>query len=408
MSYYGDPRYRASRERYDYRPHDDYDDDVYAARRGGYGYGAHLIPRRGGSDESLVEEVERDFPPGEYYYGYSKPRRSATVREGVRRPSSAGAPYPHYDDEYYYHREHRPSRRSRHNGDRYDRHSRHSSRSVSRSPSPRRPRRRKSFSEKAIDAIGGALGVKSGSGHRSPDASPDRDRGRSRRRRHSYSDHSRSPSRSRRAKSEARVAQAVKAALVAGAVEAFRARKEPGPWTGPKGRRVLTAAISAGGVDGLLDRDPDKHGTRHVIESIITGMATNHLVNGPRSSSRGKHGRSRSTSLRDLAATGVLATAGKQIYEHVRSKSRGRDRSHSRDSYDSDHSHGRSRRRSSSVSRALNKGLVALGLDDNDNDTDRDERRHRRRSSRHSDDYSDYSDADSYRSSRRRRRHSRD
>ncbi|KAL1992321.1 hypothetical protein VTN49DRAFT_4353 [Thermomyces lanuginosus] len=257
MSYYGDPRYRASRDRYDYRFHGDYD-DAYVDRRGGYGYGGDLVPRRGGSDESLVEEVERDFPPGEYYYGYSKPRRSATVREGVRRPRSAGAPYPYYDDEYYYHREYRPSRRPRHHGDRHDRHSRHSSRSISRSPSPRRPRRRKSFSEKAMDAIGGALGVKSSSGHHSSrDDSPDRDRGRSRRRHRSYS---RSPSRGRRAKSEARVAQAVKAALVAGAVEAFRARKDPGPWTGPKGRRVLTAAISAGGVDGLLDRNPDKHG----------------------------------------------------------------------------------------------------------------------------------------------------
>ncbi|OWP06499.1 hypothetical protein B2J93_9272 [Marssonina coronariae] len=39
-----------------------------------------------------------------------------------------------------------------------------------------------------------------------------------------------------------------KAALVAGAVEAFRARNEPGGWAGEKAKRILTAAISAGGI----------------------------------------------------------------------------------------------------------------------------------------------------------------
>jgi hypothetical protein len=281
-------------------------------------------------------------------------------------------------------------------GDRYERRSSYSS---SRSPSPR-PRRRKSFGEGALGAIGGALGIKA-----ARDRSRDRetDRGRSRR---YYSD-SRSRSRGHRAKSEGRMAQAMKAALAAGAAEAFRVRKNPGPWTGDKGKRVLTAAVSAGGVDGLIDSDPNKHGGRHVLESILAGMATNHFVNGSRSKSRsrgGSRGQSQSGggSIRNMAAAGVLAAAGKQAYDRFsRSRSRGRDRS--ADSRDSRDDGGRDpKKRGSSVSRALNKGLAALGLDDkNQSDRGRD------RSTRSSD-YSGSDDDRSYRSSGRRRRSSRD
>ena len=75
--------------------------------------------------------------------------------------------------------------------------------------------------------------------------------------------------------------QALKAAVAAGAVEAFRARKESGGLSGPKGERILTAAITAAGIDGVIDRDPDKHEKRHIVESALAGLAANHVINGP-------------------------------------------------------------------------------------------------------------------------------
>jgi hypothetical protein len=255
-----------------------------------------------------------------------------------------------------------------------------------------------------MGAIGGVLGVKALQ-NRSRSRSRDRgDRGRARSRHRSYSD---SRSRSRggrggRAKSEARIAQAVKAALTAGAAEAFRSRNAPGSWKGDKGKRILTAAISAGGVDGLIDKDPNKHGGRHVVESVLAGLATSHLVNGSRSKSRGRDGSQSRGGIKDIAATGILAAAGKQVFDRVRSKSRGRSRSDSRDSYDGDRRQGDSKKRGSSVSRALGKGLAALGLDDKKKDD-----RRGARSSRYSDD-SEYSSDDNYRSSRRRGRSNRD
>lgn len=404
MSYYDDSRYRGRRDKYS-RGSTGYVEDAYVDNRGGYGGRMELVRRRDDSDDSVVEEVTRDFPPGDYY-GYPRPRRVTTVREGVRRARSTGGRDPYFDEEYYRRDDYRP-RRSRRYDDRRDREAYRSSPSVSRSPSPR-PKRRKSIGEQALGAIGGVLGVKAlqnRSRSRSRDRDPgDRgDRGRSRRRHRSPSD-SRSPSRKRggRAKSEARVAQAVQAALVAGAAEAFRSRNDPGPWKGAKGKRVLTTAISAGGIDGLIDRDPSKHGGRHVLESTLAGMATSYFVNGGRSKSRGPDGdRSQGGGvIKDLAATGVLAGVGKQIYDRVRSKSRGRSRSDSRDGSDSDRRRGDSKKRSSSVSRAFSKGLAALGLEDKKKDDGR-------RSSRYSDASSDYSD-DNYRSSRRRGRSSRD
>ncbi|OKL58883.1 hypothetical protein UA08_05460 [Talaromyces atroroseus] len=396
MSYY-DPRdrraYRVKRDRYS-RPGGGYVEETYVDNRGGYGYdrdydNTRLI-RRGDSEESVVEEVPRDFPPGEYYYGNPGPRRAATAR----RARSVGRD-PYYDDEYYRRDDYYRPRRSRRYDDRRDRYERRSSYSSSRSPSPR-PRRRKSFGEDALGAIGGALGLKAARDH-------SRDRSSDRGRRRRYHSDSRSRSRGHRAKSEGRIAQAMQAALAAGAAEAIRVRKNPGPWTGDKGKRVLTAAVSAGGVDGLIDRDPNKHGGRHVLESILAGMATNHFVNGSRSKSRSRRdtrGRSQSGSgsIRNLAAAGVLAAAGKQAYDRFsRSRSRGRD--HSADSQDSrgdDDGRG-SKKRGSSVSRAINKGLAALGLDDKN-------QRDRARSS----DHSDSEDDRSYRSSGRRRRSSRD
>jgi hypothetical protein len=70
--------------------------------------------------------------------------------------------------------------------------------------------------------------------------------------------------------------------VVAGAAEAFRSRKEPGGWSGPRGERVLTAALAAAGVDGALGQDPDRHGKRHVIKSALAGLAANRVINGSR------------------------------------------------------------------------------------------------------------------------------
>lgn len=192
----------------------------------------------------------------------------------------------------------------------------------------------------------------------------------------SSSSRSRSRSRSRRGGGKPRgqedLAHVIKAAITAGATEALRSRNQPGGWAGEKGKRVLTAAISAGGVDKLLDRDPNKHGTRNVIGSAIAGLATSRLVNGSRSRSRSRgrnsRGRARSESrggLKDIAGAGLVAAAGKKLFDKVRSKSHGRRSSSSEyDSYDSRTAPRRrdKKKRSSSISAYASKGLAALGL----------------------------------------------
>lgn len=235
---------------------------------------------------------------------------------------------------------------------------------MSRSP----PRRRKSMGEQALAALGlGSIAAAA--------AGKSSDHSRSRRHRDRSSSSSRS--RSRRGGGKARgkeeIAQALKAAVTAGAAEAFRSRNQPGGWGGDKGKRVLTAAISAGGVDKLIDRDPNKHGKRNVIGSALAGLATNRLVNGSRSRSRsrGRDGRGRARSesrgggLKELAGAGLITAAGKSLYDRVRSKSRGRRASSSSyDSYDS-RSPPRKRdkkKRSNSISAYASKGLAALGL----------------------------------------------
>ena len=100
-------------------------------------------------------------------------------------------------------------------------------------------------------------------------------------------------------------------------------------------------------------------------------MATNRIVNGPRSKSRGRgespDGRGRAESrggIGDLAAGGVLAATGKKIYDKVSGRSRSRGRAESRaSSYDSYGSRSPPRRkRSQSVSGTLARGLSAVGL----------------------------------------------
>lgn len=269
------------------------------------------------------------------------------------------------------------------------------------SPSPQRHRRRKSIGETAL----GALGLGAASKH------SDRGRGRSHSRR-PRSDYSSSRSRSRdrgdrsrrhRERSEQRIAQAARAALAAGALEAIAARKDPGPWTGEKGKRILTAAVTAAGTDGLVDTNPKKHGTRHVIESTLAGLATSHFVNRNGSQPRGRHGRSRSSggAIKNIASAGALAVAGKEIYDRFsRSHSRHRGRS---TSPGSDDNHRGSKRRSKSVSDYISKGMSALGLNEERSERgrdrgsreldyydDHDRERHHRREPR----YSDYSDSE--------------
>ncbi|KAL4905858.1 hypothetical protein BDW74DRAFT_152170 [Aspergillus multicolor] len=350
-----------------------------------------------------------------YEYGHGDYRDSRPSRKSRYKAHSAD----YYDDPYD---DYEPrSRRSRHYDERRGREKYAYSPSSSRSP----PRRKRSLSERAL----GALGLGAGTGAAAAGSKyRDSDRGRSRGRHHRSYSYSPSPSRGshrHREKSEARIAQAVKAALTAGAVEAFRARKEPGDWSGAKGKRVLTAALAAGGTDGLVDRNPDKHSKRHILESTLAGLATNHVVNGSRSRSRSRRHRDRSRSrsrskgrskTKDAAIAGILAAAGKEAYDRYQkshSRSRPRHRSDSRDSYDSYDSRPR-HKRSKSVSDYINKGMAALGLDDKkDRDrSDKDDRHRRHQRSSRYDDYSDvgYSSDEYYRRhpSPPRTRHSRD
>ncbi|KAL8736206.1 MAG: hypothetical protein Q9166_000361 [cf. Caloplaca sp. 2 TL-2023] len=351
MSYYDDdpPRRRKSHRNRD-RDRPTYDDEVYESR-GSRGAGTRqnaLVRRSRDDDSDSIEEVHRDFPPGGG--AYTKSRRQRRARS--------------FDDDY------NEPRRRRGGGRRRD----YSSSSSSESP-PRS--RRKSLGEQALAAlgIGGAAAAASGGKPR------DRSRGGGRgRRRDPYSSYS-SRSRSRSVDQKEKIQQAVKAALTAGAVEAFRSRKEPGPWTGDKGKRILTAAIGAGGVNSALtsNRDPEKKDGRHGIEAVLGGLATNHLINGGRSRSRSRHGgRGRDKKddggggLKGLAAGGIAAAAGKALLDaRARSKSRGRGGS------DSDDSRGpRRNKRSSSVGAYLEKGMGLLGL--KEEKKPRDSRRSRR------------------------------
>ncbi|KAJ5379223.1 hypothetical protein N7509_012342 [Penicillium cosmopolitanum] len=410
MSYYDDRRYSAPRDRArgggtaaDYFDNHPRGRDARVERD----------PYPSYRDNGSIEEIPRDFPPGRDYvyerYEGRRPRRP--VYENVRRASSvSGDPY--YDSGY--HRRSRPQKSRRYDDRPPPRRSRYDS--VSSSRSPPRHSRRKSIGDAALGALG--LGAASKVSSRSDrdrerDRYPGRDRGRSHSRHGRYSSSSRSRSRDRhggkRNKSEQRMMQAARAALTAGAAEAFRSRKDPGEWSGAKGKRVLTAAVTAAGTDGLVDKDPKKHGTRHVIESTLAGLATSHFINGGSSKSRDRDGRGRSSTgggLKNLAATGALAAAGKEIYNRVsrsRSKPRGRDDSRDRDSDDDRRG---SKKRSKSVSDYINKGIAALGLDegkdrgsrDRSRSRDRDDRSDRRDRRHHHD--RDHRDRDRDRDSR--------
>jgi hypothetical protein len=242
-----------------------------------------------------------------------------------------------------------------------------------------KPKRSKSRRKSIVE---GALGL-AGLGAAAKASSRDRDRDdRHRSRRGSGSSYG-SRSRGRSPEGAAKFQQAAKAALLAGATEAFRVRNEPGGWGGDKGKRILTAAIGAGGIDAAADRDPDHKSKRHILEAVVGGLAGNRLINGSRKEVDDdgrsiRSGRSRSRSrgagggagLAALATAGIGALAGKKMLDRSRSRSRGGDR---RRRYDSDSYDSRSpsprrgerrdkHKRSKSVTDYARKGLAALGI----------------------------------------------
>ena len=152
-------------------------------------------------------------------------------------------------------------------------------------------------------------------------------------------------------------------------------RKEPGDWKGAKGRRVLTAAVGAAGVDRLIDKDPNEKGTIHTIQSAIAGLAGNRVLHGSRNDDRSRsrsRGRGRSEShggggIGGISAGAIapIAVAAAKQFMSGRSKSRGRGK---RDysSSDDDRAYRRSGgRRSKSVSDYMRQGVAALGIGGN-------------------------------------------
>ncbi|KIW06696.1 hypothetical protein, variant [Verruconis gallopava] len=288
--------------------------------------------------EDSIEDIPRDFPPTAEY-------RRTRIRDEYPPRRSRGSRYDD-DDDYYsdygasggagYARSRRgpPRRRSEYYDDDYY------------SDDYGRPRheRRKSTIEKTLEdlGIGGAVGALLG-----------RSRSKSRGRHERDSDYgdydSRRGPRSKSRETRKKWQQAAKAAVLTGVIEAVRSRNEPGGWTGAKGQRIATAALGAAGVDGLLDKDPNKHAKRHIIESVVGGLAANRLANGPRSRS-GSRGRSRS---RSRSVGGGLRERSRSLFRSL-SRGRGRSRSASYDSY------GSPERRPRSKSRGL-KELVAAG-----------------------------------------------
>ncbi|KAL0468360.1 hypothetical protein QR685DRAFT_555539 [Neurospora intermedia] len=90
-------------------------------------------------------------------------------------------------------------------------------------------------------------------------------------------------------RSRSRWGQSIDAALDAAAIEAIRVRKEPGPWTGRKGSRVLTAAMAAAAVGAATDHRNKANGdrrredsTKGKIGSALGGLVINRMLNGPK------------------------------------------------------------------------------------------------------------------------------
>ena len=132
---------------------------------------------------------------------------------------------------------------------------------------------------------------------------------------------------------------------------------------------MLTAAVGAGGIDGLLNSGKDgKGGTLDGLQAVIGGLASNRLINGSRDKD-GSRSRSRSRGgrgddkggggLAALGAGGLAAAAGKMFMDRNKSSDRGGSR---RYSSDDDYGRGGRGKRSKSVSDYARQGMAAMGI----------------------------------------------
>ena len=102
-------------------------------------------------------------------------------------------------------------------------------------------------------------------------------------------DRSRDRPLNKEAQSNLKIQHAVQAGLKAGALEAFRLRKEPGPWTGSKGARIATAAFGAAMADTALEKNhnPEKNRKKNSMKATWSGLVLNRFLDGPRNNVRG-------------------------------------------------------------------------------------------------------------------------
>ena len=205
----------------------------------------------------------------------------------------------------------------------------------------------------------------------------DRDKSRDGHQRHDGSSaSSRSHSRGQRQASndtKAQLVQSAKSALVAGAGEAFRSRKEP---EGVKKRRVLTAAVSAGAINVLLNsekQDEPIGGKRKIAQSVVGGLAVNYLVHGSRHKD-GSHADGREDSNdkdregrdgKSQTDRGVVTAAGTASVNGY--KSRDGSRRNSSSEYDSV---GEKEKGGKSISSLARAGMAKLGLGKDKNGDD--------------------------------------
>lgn len=374
--YYSDeaPRRRSRRTR---RPV--YEEKIVESRQGrGQPPLQQALVRRPRSDSSSsIEEIEREFDPESGAY---------IQRQRVTRDR--------YGDQYTNGRTRSDTGRSRKSGrsgggrrrrDSYDSYDSYDSDSESDRKTDRSrpvPKRKQSVGERALEAVGlgGAAAAiadkvrgRSKSRPRGRDDSRDRD---DRRDSYQYDRRTQSagPGRGRSASrgpdKRKKIEDAAKAALAAAAIEAWRSRKNVG---GEAGKRILTAAIGAAGIDAVVQQE-DRHGNRNALASAIGGLATNRLVNG-RSRSRSRPGQRQGDDKVGAAASvaALAALAGKAIKDHRdRSKSRPRGGDRDSDYYgsDADEDYNRNGRRKSLSERfykPTDRVLAKMGLGESEN-----------------------------------------
>ncbi|KAJ5280606.1 hypothetical protein N7478_005978 [Penicillium angulare] len=145
--------------------------------------------------------------------------------------------------------------------------------------------------------------------------------------------------------------------LAAGAAEAFRTRKQPGEWRGDKGKQVMSAAFT----NGLVNKDPSKPQHHHIMDTTLPGLHEGAPSREEIAELRSRAGGSRrSSNLKKAAAAGVIAFAGKELYDRY-----GRSRSQARGHDYNDDRH-RSRKRNQSVSDDRRRGARSLDREERD------------------------------------------